>query len=121
MRDLTLILHIADDASPIHKPLLRMLTALHCAVRAAPDSCTVLAEIRREVPDIILTELNVPARSGFDLLSVVRCRLTSTTGDRYGQRFSRLGRAASYPREAHPGLLLQIIGDIMRPGRIDFD
>jgi len=36
---------------------------------------TALAEIRNEVPDIILSNLNMPDRSAFEFLSVVRRRL----------------------------------------------
>ena len=38
------------------------------------DGLSALIEIREEVPDILLSDLNMPAMSGFELLSVVRRR-----------------------------------------------
>ena len=44
-------------------------------VRAAEDGFSALEEIRNEVPDILLSDLNMPGMSGFELLSVVRRRI----------------------------------------------
>ena len=43
----------------------------------AEDGFSALAEIRKEVPDILLSDLNMPRMSGFELLSVVRRRFPS--------------------------------------------
>jgi CheY-like chemotaxis protein len=68
---------VVDDALSVRMSLLSMLTALHYAVRVAPDGFTALTEIRQEVPDLILSELNMPGMSGGELLSVVRRRFPS--------------------------------------------
>jgi CheY-like chemotaxis protein len=47
------------------------------AVRIASDGFSALAEIREEIPDLILSDLNMPGMSGFELLSVVRRRFPS--------------------------------------------
>jgi len=36
------------------------------------DSFTTLSEMRKEIPDIILSDLNMPGMSGHEMLSVVR-------------------------------------------------
>jgi CheY-like chemotaxis protein len=98
-----------------------MLTSLHYAARVAPDSLTALAEIRKNVPDLIVCELNMLGMSGFELLSVVRCRFPSIRLIAMSSAFSGSGvppgvaADAFYPKRAHRGLLLQIMEDIMRP------
>ena len=44
------------------------------SVRSAEDGFSALSAMRREVPDILLSDLNMPGMSGFELLSVVRRR-----------------------------------------------
>jgi CheY-like chemotaxis protein len=123
MRDFKPSLLVVDDALPIRMSLLSMLTALHYAVRVAPDGLTALAEIRKEAPDLILSELNMPGMSGFDLLSLVRRRFPSIRVIAMSSGFFGGGGVppgvaadAYYPKEAHPGLLLQLVEDITRPG-----
>ncbi len=43
-------------------------------MRSAEDGFSALAVIRNEIPDIILSDLNMPGMSGFEFLSVVRRR-----------------------------------------------
>jgi CheY-like chemotaxis protein len=47
------------------------------SVRTANDGFSALRMIRTAVPDILLSDLNMPGMSGFELLSVVRRRLPS--------------------------------------------
>jgi len=44
-------------------------------VKTAEDGFSALEEIRQEMPDILLSDLNMPGMSGFELLSVVRRRI----------------------------------------------
>ena len=43
-------------------------------MRSAVDGFSALSEIRQEAPEILLSDLNMPGMSGFELLSVVRRR-----------------------------------------------
>jgi CheY-like chemotaxis protein len=43
-------------------------------VRTAEDGFKALAEIRKELPDILISDLNMPGMSGFEFLSVIRRR-----------------------------------------------
>jgi len=65
---------IADD----NQDLLRVLAAIFdqygYAVRTACEGFTALALIRDYAPDILLSDLNMPGMSGFELLSIVRRR-----------------------------------------------
>jgi len=43
-------------------------------VRCAADGLAALVEMNEEVPEILLSDLNMPGMSGFELLSAVRRR-----------------------------------------------
>jgi CheY-like chemotaxis protein len=43
-------------------------------VRTAPDGFAALVELRRAVPDVIVSDLSMPRMSGFELLSIIRRR-----------------------------------------------
>jgi len=51
-----------------------VLSELGYRVRSAEDGLSALREICQESPEILLSDLNMPGMSGFELLSVVRCR-----------------------------------------------
>ena len=68
------LLVVDDDVS-----LLMLLSQIFTEsgynnVRSAEDGFSALAEIRNEIPNIILSDLNMPGMSGFEFLSVVRRR-----------------------------------------------
>ncbi len=46
-------------------------------MRVACDGFTALAEMRAQMPDVLLSDLHMPGMSGFELLSVVRRRMPS--------------------------------------------
>jgi CheY-like chemotaxis protein len=63
---------IADDEPSIRSAFSEVFTKLGYSVRSAEDGFTALVAIRREIPDILLTDLNMPGISGRELLTVVR-------------------------------------------------
>ena len=66
---------VVDD-EPSTLDLFRQIFAgLGHPVRVAEDGFSALEQIREEVPDILLSDLNMPGMSGFELLSVVRRRI----------------------------------------------
>jgi len=56
------------------KPALPFSKSRGYEVRTASDGFVALAELRRSLPDIIISDLSMPNMSGFELLSVVRRR-----------------------------------------------
>ena len=46
-------------------------------MRTAADGLSALAQIQREVPDILVSDLHMPGMSGFELLSMVRRQFPS--------------------------------------------
>src|ERR1700677_1978070 len=75
MPDLKATMLIVDDEPSTRTLLSQILGGLGHRVRAAEDGFSALEQIRQTVPDIILSDLNMPGMSGFELLSVVRRRL----------------------------------------------
>jgi CheY-like chemotaxis protein len=68
---------IVDDEPSVRNSMSQVLVEIGYSVRSAEDGFSALVEIRKEIPDIILSDLNMPRMSGFELLSVVRHRLPS--------------------------------------------
>jgi CheY-like chemotaxis protein len=66
---------IVDDESTTRTLLCQVFRSLGHEVRAAEDGFSALEKIRSEVPDVLLSDLNMPGMSGFELLSVVRRRI----------------------------------------------
>ena len=75
MPNLTARLLIVDDNPAITASLSAIFTQLGHQVRTATDGISALQQIRTQVPDILLSDLNMPQMSGFELLSIVRRRL----------------------------------------------
>ena len=63
---------IVDDELSIRTTLSSVFTELGYSVRSASDGFSALALIQELAPDVLLSDLNMPGMSGFELLSVVR-------------------------------------------------
>jgi len=123
MYDLKANLLVVDDEAKIRGNLSIMFTALGYAVRVTPNGFSALDAIRDEIPDILLSDLNMPGMSGFELLSVVRRRFPSIRVVAMSGAFSEkkvpLGIAADafYEKGKGPSVLLQTVEAMMRPRR----
>ena len=65
---------IVDDELSVRTSMSQLLTEVGYRARTAEDGFSALVELRKEVPDILLSDLNMPNMSGYELLSVVRRR-----------------------------------------------
>jgi CheY-like chemotaxis protein len=74
MKDVNASILIVEDEESIRHSFAEVFTYLGYRTRSAADGLAALIEIRQEVPDILLSDLNMPAMSGFELLSVVHRR-----------------------------------------------
>jgi CheY-like chemotaxis protein len=63
---------IVDDNPELLSVLSEIFNESGYAVRTASDGFAALAAIRDRLPDILLSDLNMPGMSGFELLSIVR-------------------------------------------------
>jgi CheY-like chemotaxis protein len=66
---------IVDDEAPIRATLAQVFQQMGYEVRLAGDGFEALEQMRGGAPDVLLSDLNMPGMSGFELLSVVRRRL----------------------------------------------
>jgi CheY-like chemotaxis protein len=98
-----------------------VLTEIGYRVRSAEDGFSALAEIRQEIPDILLSDLNMPGMSGFELLSVVRRRFPEIQTIAMSGAFSGnevpsgVAADAFYQKGSSMGSLLKMIGGLARP------
>ena len=63
---------IVDDDLSLRLALCDLFDESGYRARCAGDGFSALQEIRREVPDVVLSDLNMPGMSGFEFLSAVR-------------------------------------------------
>jgi len=74
VQDSKLRILVVDDEPSLRASLSISLRELGYEVRSAADGFSALSEMRSTVPDILISDLNMPGMSGFELLSVVRRR-----------------------------------------------
>src|SRR5579864_598722 len=84
VRSKTRILVVEDDIS-VRVTISQLLTERGYEVTTAADGFDALLRLQHEVPHLILSDLNMPQMSGYELLSVVRRRfpqilLVATSG-----------------------------------------
>lgn len=65
---------VVDDDERIRMLSVQVLSGPNYEVRTASDGFEALALMRNAMPDLIISDLNMPNMSGFELLSVVRRR-----------------------------------------------
>ncbi|MGC2635742.1 MAG: response regulator, partial [Acidobacteriaceae bacterium] len=107
----------------VRRNLELIFTVLGYAVRASSDGSSALDAITEEVPDIILSDLEMPGMSGFEFLSVVRHRFPSVRVVAMSKEFA--GKAvppgaaadAFYEKGRHLRYLLKIMEAMTRPGK----
>jgi CheY-like chemotaxis protein len=66
---------IVDDEPATRKLLAQIFTRMGHTVSTAHDGFSALKLMRTDTPDVVLSDLNMPGMSGFELLSVLRRRL----------------------------------------------
>ncbi len=85
---------VVDDEPPIRRFLRASLSAAGHRVVTADDAAGALAAVTAEKPDLIILDLGLPDRSGFEVISEIRstrrfrsscCRLAATN-DRRSRR-----------------------------------
>jgi len=109
---------IVDDEPSIRTSILHILAEVGYHTRAAEDGFSALREIRQQIPDILLSDLNMPGMSGFELLSVVRRRFPAIQVIAMSAAFcgdevpSGVAADAFYQKGSSIGALLQILNAV---------
>src|SRR5579862_2018900 len=115
---------IVDDEPLIRASLSEVLGEVGFSVRSPEDGFSALAEIRKDIPDILLSDLNMPDMSGFKLLSVVHrrfpsIRVVAMSGAFSGDEVpSGVAADAFYQKGCGVRSLLRIIGGLVQPKRL---
>jgi CheY-like chemotaxis protein len=123
MPDTKPTLLIVDDEATIRFTLSQIFSEFGHGVRVAADGLSALSEMEREVPDILLSDLNMPGMSGFELLPVVRqhfptIRVIAMSGAFRGDEApSGLAADAFYQKGSSVGALLKIMDALPWPER----
>ncbi len=118
---------VVDDEGSIRHTLSAILNEFEYSVQTADDGFSALAEIRREIPDVLISDLHMPRMSGFELLSVVRRRFPTihviAMSGAYESDGVPLGVAADafYQKGTHPGLLFRLVKMMAQPERLSPD
>jgi CheY-like chemotaxis protein len=108
---------IVDDEVSLRSSLSQIFTPSGHSVRSAEDGFSALGEIRKEMPDILLSDLNMPGMSGFELLSVVRRRFPAIQVIAMSGAFSGnsvppgIVADAFYEKGTSPSTLLEMVRD----------
>ena len=124
MPDAKARLLIVDDENSIRVSMSHFLIEIGYRVQTASDGYTALAKIHEEIPDILLSDLNMPGMSGFELLSVVRShhpaiRVIAMSGAFSGDEVpSGIAADAFYQKGSSMGSLLRIMEALPRPDRL---
>jgi CheY-like chemotaxis protein len=111
------LLVVEDDAA-LRTSLSHIFAAFGHRVRCAADGFSALSELRVQVPDLILSDLNMPGMSGFEFLSVVRRRFPAVKVVAMSSAFAvddippGVAADAFYQKGSNLGALLQIVEDM---------
>lgn len=79
---------LVDDEPLIRTVISGYLVAAGYVVRAAVDGLDAIAKLRAGLPDLIVSDINMPKMSGLEFLDVVRKRFPQNSRYRY-QRVRR--------------------------------
>ena len=63
---------VVDDSSVIRKVARRILEGLNFKISEAEDGQQALDQCRRELPDAVLLDWNMPVMDGYDFLKALR-------------------------------------------------
>ena len=111
---------IVEDDVDLRLILAAMLVQSGYQVRTAWDGVSALLEMECGIPDIIVSDLNMPRMSGFELLSTVRAEfpsipLIAMSGAFSGNQVPEGVTAdAFYEKGTHPVFLMRLVSAMTR-------
>ena len=117
---------VVDDDYAVRTSLEMLLTASGYSVRTAEHGLDALFQLRRKQAAIIISDLNMPQMSGFELLSVVRRRFPQISVIAMSGAYesaddlpSGVAADAFYPKgRSHPSMLLSTVAGLVRTATV---
>jgi CheY-like chemotaxis protein len=117
---------LVDDSSLIVKAYSALLQSAGYTVQAAENGVEALKSLREDIPDLIVSDLDMPIMSGFEFLSIVRRRFSSIKVVAMSGAFlessipTGLCADAFYPKGKNsPSVLLDLLTEVLRRERSD--
>jgi len=112
---------VVDDEPSIREILARVLTSAGYDVVTAEDGFEALLQLRRSLPHVIISDLNMPQMSGFEFLSVIRRRFPQISVIAMSGAYQASDDVpdgviadAFYPKGGdHPQTLLSVVADLL--------
>jgi DNA-binding response OmpR family regulator len=112
---------IVDDDQSIRASVARLLAEEGYEVSTAEDGFDALLQMKAHVPELIVSDLNMPQMSGFEFLSVIRRRfpeiLVVAMSGAYEAADAIPGGViadAFYAKGTDPRALLSLVADLLR-------
>jgi CheY-like chemotaxis protein len=117
---------LVDDSSLIVKAYSALLQSIGYTVKTAENGVEALRSLREHIPDLIVSDLDMPVMSGFEFLSIVRRRFSSIKVVAMSGAFAEssipagLCADAFYPKGKNsPSVLIEMIADVLSLERSD--
>ena len=110
---------VVDDESDVRESLGMLLLAAGYDVAVAENGAAAVLQLSRTVPDLIVTDLNMPQMSGIELISHVRSRyppipIVAMSGDFRGDTVPAGITADSfYAKGQSPHIFLKAIASLI--------
>jgi CheY-like chemotaxis protein len=118
----TRILIVEDDVS-VRLTICKLLNDQGYEVSTSSDGFDALLHLREEIPELILSDLNMPQMSGFELLSIVRRRfpeilVVASSGAYDSSEIPNGVLADAFYAKGHESAadLLEIISNLIKSG-----
>lgn len=111
---------VVDDNPGVRETIAMLLMSAGYDVVIAEDGLAALLQLRRTEPDLIVSDLEMPRMSGFELLSVIRRRfpqiLTLAMSGAYAEDTVPVGVIADgfYAKGAPPTTLYRAIEQVLQ-------
>jgi CheY-like chemotaxis protein len=112
---------VVDDEESIRDVFMQLLQREGYEVTTAENGFEALLKLKESLPDVIISDLNMPKMSGFEFLSVVRRRFPKipviASSGAYGTRVVPTGVLADafYAKgQDHPEALLNTVADLIK-------
>jgi len=111
---------VVDDDPSVCEAVATLLISAGYDVTTAEDGFAALLQLRKVMPDVVVSDLDMPNMSGYELLSVVRRRFpdiltVAMSGAYQGCDVPRGVVADSFfSKGGRPKVLLRALGDLLR-------